>query len=131
MPRNGVFKVKNINLSGPCKATKIHIKLQGQIVAPKRDEWEKSVKVEDRSSLILISKQVVPLVLDGVTVTAEGLLLRPMLPLPTAASLHDNTRTSATHDGDISQRDSGNGGRQMTVEGSHGSDRSHWGVGMA
>ncbi|XP_027907641.1 probable polygalacturonase At3g15720 [Vigna unguiculata] len=27
IPRNGVFKVKNINLSGPCRATKIHIKV--------------------------------------------------------------------------------------------------------
>jgi len=48
-----------------------------------------------------------------------------------AASLHDNTRTSTTHDGKIPQRDSSDGGRQMTVEGTHGSNRSHWGVGMA
>ncbi|KOM58499.1 hypothetical protein LR48_Vigan11g153300 [Vigna angularis] len=56
IPKNGVFKVKNINLSGPCKAKSIHIQLQGKIVAPQRNEWAKGLQVDDKSSLILISQ---------------------------------------------------------------------------
>ncbi|KAL9303482.1 hypothetical protein ACSQ67_020745 [Phaseolus vulgaris] len=55
IPQNRVFMVKNINLSGPCKATSIHMQLEGKIVAPQKNEWTNYLKVDDESSLISIS----------------------------------------------------------------------------
>ncbi|KAK7386216.1 hypothetical protein VNO78_26276 [Psophocarpus tetragonolobus] len=72
IPAEGVFMVKNTTLKGPCNATQVNIQLQGKIVAPSKDAWEKGVTIEDNSFLIMIS-HVNGLAVDGTGGQIDGL----------------------------------------------------------
>ncbi|TKY68794.1 polygalacturonase protein [Spatholobus suberectus] len=69
IPPKGEFMVRNIKLNGPCKATSIHIQLQGKIVAPAKDAWVKGLTIDDMSTLILISN------VNGLTIDGTGGLI--------------------------------------------------------
>ncbi|XP_020206761.1 probable polygalacturonase At3g15720 [Cajanus cajan] len=64
IPPKTVFLVRNLRLEGPCNATSILIQLQGEIVAPAKNEWINGLTIDEESNLILISK-VNSLTVDG------------------------------------------------------------------